>query len=442
MSAAVTAREAALESLMQMRRGGWSDGTLKRVVARAGLDGRDAALCSRMVYGVTQHRALLDFYLGHWCTQRISHLEPVVADILRLGGYQLLFMDKIPHRAAIYETVELCKQHKPRAAGMVNAVLRKCAASKNALPPLPQRNTVERLALQYSHPAWLVRRYIGILGEEETEALLTLNNEPVPTTVQVNPLKTTAKALQEELEAAGITVTAHPWLEGCFTLSGTGDLEKLPAFREGRFTVQDAAARLVAVAAAPEKHDRVLDVCAAPGGKSFALAMDMEDKGDILSCDVHPHKLKLIENGAASLGLRSIRTALADGREAHAAWMGQADLVVADVPCSGLGIIRKKPDIRYKSPELLAALPPIQKAILDNVCQYVRPGGTLVYATCTLLPEENEKQIESFLRTHPDFALTPFTLPALGQCDGMVTLYPHRTGTDGFFICRMTRSER
>lgn len=442
MSAAVTAREAALESLLELQKGGWSDGSLKRIIQRTGLDSRDAALCSRMVYGVVQHRLLLDYYIDHWCTQRAGHLEPVVAYILRLGVYQLLYMDRVPDRAAIFETVELCKRKKPRAAGMVNAVLRKCAASRGALPPLPEKDAAGRLSVQYSHPAWLVRRFIRLLGEEEAEALLALHNRPVPTTAQVNPLKTTPAALRRELEAAGVTVTAHPWLEGCFALTGTGDLEKLPAFREGRFTVQDAAARLVALAAAPKADDRVLDVCAAPGGKSFALAMDMGDRGDILSCDIHPHKLKLIENGAARLGLTSVRTALADGRERHAAWVGKADVVVADVPCSGLGIIRKKPDIRYKSPESLAALPPIQRAILDNACQYVRPGGTLLYATCTLLPEENEGQIESFLRAHPEFTKTPFTLPGLGGCDGAVTLYPHRTGTDGFFICRMTRNER
>ena len=441
MSAAVTARDAALDVLTQTRKGGWSDGTLKRVMAKTSLDSRDAALCSRMVYGVMQQRALLDFYLGRWCTQRVSHLEPVVADILRLGGYQILFMDRMPDRAAIFETVELCKRRKPRDAGMVNAVLRKCAANKNALPPLPQKDTVERLSLQYSHPAWLVRRFIDLLGAAETEQLLALHNQPVATMVQTNPLKTTPEALRRELEESGVEVTPHPWLEGCFSVTGTGDMERLPAFAEGRCTVQDAAARLVSLAAAPKKGDRVLDVCAAPGGKSFSVAMDMGDSGDILSCDIHPHKLKLIENGAARLGLTSIRTALADGRESHAGWLEQADLVIADVPCSGLGIIRKKPDIRYKSPEALAELPPIQKAILDNASRYVRKGGTLVYATCTLLPEENEGQIEAFLKTHPDFTKTPFTLPGLGACDGAVTLYPHRTGTDGFFICRMTRSE-
>ena len=245
---------------------------------------------------------------------------------------------------------------------------------------------------------------------------------------------------EKELRTAGVTVNAHPWLEGCFEVSATGDLERLPAFTEGHFTVQDAAARLVATAAAPQPETRALDMCAAPGGKSFALAIDMGDRGDILSCDIHPHKLALIEKGAARLGIRSIRTALADGREHHAAWENAADLVVADVPCSGLGIIRKKPDIRYKDPKELAELPAIQAAILDNAATYVRPGGVLLYSTCTVLPEENEGVTTAFLDTHPEFALEPFTLPRpIGGCCGQLTLWPQRYGTDGFYICRMRR---
>lgn len=433
------ARDAALETLLQTSRGGWSDGSLKRTVQRAGLDSRDAALCSRLVYGVVQNRALLDYYIDHWCSQRASHLEPVVAYILRLGVYQILFMDKIPERAAVNEAVEQAKRWgRPRAAGMANAVLRKCVASKNALPPLRGKDDADRLALQYSHPRWLVERLIKLLGREEAEQLLALHNQPVPTTIQTNPLKTTPAALRQELEAAGAEVTPHPWLEGCFTVTGTGDLEKLPAFTEGRCTVQDAAARLVSLAAAPDEHARVLDVCAAPGGKSFALAMDMADGGDILSCDIHPHKLKLIESGAQRLGLRSIRTALADGREEHAAWLDQADLVVADVPCSGLGIIRKKPDTRYKRANDLFSLPVIQSEILDNAASYVRPGGVLVYSTCTILPEENEQVTDAFLAQHPDFSMEPFSLP-VGETDGRITLWPQRHGTDGFYICRMRR---
>ena len=295
------------------------------------------------------------------------------------------------------------------------------------------------MTVQYSHPRWLVERLVSLVGAEEAEEFLRLDNRPVATCIQTNPLKTTPEELAQELRDAGVSVQPHPWLAGCFEITGTGDLERLPAFAEGRCTVQDAAARLAAMAAAPAPGDRVLDVCAAPGGKSFAMAMEMGNRGDILSCDIHPHKLKLIENGAARLGITIVRTALADGRERHTAWVEQADVVLADVPCSGLGIIRKKPDIRWKDPAALAALPAIQRAILGNAAAYVRPGGVLVYSTCTVLPEENSGVAETFLAAHPEFTKEEFTLPGIGKCDGDVTLWPQRHGTDGFYICRMRR---
>ena len=436
------ARDTALEVLLQVARANaWSDGSLKHTIAKNKLDSRDASLATRLCYGVIQNKILLDYYIDVWCTQRADHLEPVVLNILRIGGYQILFMDKIPHSAAVNEAVEMVKRWgRPKAAGMVNAILHKFVANWMDMPALPQGSTADYLSVRYSHPKWLVKRLIDLIGPEETEQYLQKNNETVPTTIQVNPLKVAAEKLEKELTAAGISVEKHPWQSGCFLVSGTGDLEGLPAFREGRFTVQDAAARLVATIAAPAPDAKVMDVCAAPGGKSFALAMDMGDKGEILSCDIHPHKLKLIENGALRLGLQSIRTALADGTESHAAWIAQADLVVADVPCSGLGIIRKKPDIRYKDPKELANLPKIQRQILENAAIYVRPGGTLVYSTCTVLPEENEDIIRAFLSIHSEFELTPFELPQpIGKTDGQLTLWPQRYGTDGFYICRMHR---
>lgn len=236
------ARDAALEALLQMeRRGAWSDGSLKRIAAQSGLEARDAALCTRMTYGVVQNRTLLDYYIDHWCTQKAARLEPVVACLLRLGIYQILFMDKVPDRAAVHETVELTKRRgKARAAGMINAVLRKCASSKNTLPQLPQNSFISKAAVQYSHPRWLVERLTALVGEQEAEAFLRLDNEPVPTVIQANPLKTTPAELENELRSDGVRLVPHPWLEGCFEVTGTGDLERLSAFASGRCTVQDA----------------------------------------------------------------------------------------------------------------------------------------------------------------------------------------------------------
>ena len=436
------ARDIALDALMQVERANaWSDEGLRRGITRGGLDSRDAALAARIAYGVMQNRMLLDFYIGCWCSQRPERLESVIRNILRLGGYQILFLDKVPPRAAVNEAVEMTKRHRrEKAAGMVNAILRKFAANREDMPPLPKGSPAQTLSLRYSHPRWLVERLLSLIGEEETEAYLRMNNQVVPTTIQTNPLKGTPEELEKLLRQTGAQVEPHPWLAGCFSVSGTGDLEQLSAFREGRFTVQDAAARLVATVATPAQEDRVLDVCAAPGGKSFAMAMDRRDRGQILSCDVHPHKLKLIDSGAQRLGITSIRTALADAREEHAAWLEQADVVVADVPCSGLGIIRKKPETRYKDPDEIAKLPALQRAILENCARYVKKGGTLVYSTCTILRRENEDVVRAFLAAHPEFAPAPWSHPVCGErADGMVTLLPPEHDTDGFFIAKLKR---
>lgn len=245
----------------------------------------------------------------------------------------------------------------------------------------------------------------------------------------------------EELTRAGGTVTLHPWLPNCLELEGTGSLEDLSAFREGRFYVQDAAARLAVLCAGAEPGMKVLDACAAPGGKSFAAALQMDCKGDILSCDIHPRKVELIREGAARLGLSNIRAEVRDGKVFDPAMEGRFDLVMADVPCSGLGIIRKKPDIRFKDPEALKGLPAVQREILSNVARYVRPGGVLLYATCTILSRENEEVAVWLTEKEKDFTLETFVLPGpIGRVEtGMLTLWPHRHGTDGFFMAKLRR---
>ena len=294
------------------------------------------------------------------------------------------------------------------------------------------------LSLRYSHPKWLVRRLLALLGREEAEAFLAADNAPAPITVQVNPLRTTAQALLERLEAEGVSARMHPWVPDCLELTGTGDLTALPAFREGDFLVQDPAARLVSAVADIQSGERVLDVCAAPGGKSFSAAFAMKGQGRIVACDLHQNKLQRITEGARRLGLTCIETQAADGRVNRPEWRDAFDTVLVDAPCSGLGIIRKKPDTRYKRANDLFSLPVIQSEILDNAASYVRPGGVLVYSTCTILPEENEQVTDAFLAQHPDFSMEPFSLP-VGETDGRITLWPQRHGTDGFYICRMRR---
>lgn len=436
-----SAREAAVLTLTACeRQGAWSDGFLKKVLREQGLDRRDAALATRICYGVQQNKLLLDWHLQKFCKGRLDAMEVKVLCCLRTAAYQLLFMDKIPPSAAVNEAVALTKKHcrNPRAAGMVNGILRSMLREGE----LPDPNTGDKLrdlSIKYSHPMWLVEEFSSILGLSGAQALLETDNQQPPITVQTNVLQTTPDELLERLHAEGVEGELHPWLSGCLLLSGTGDLERLKAFQAGAFYVQDVAARLAVTAAGVTSCSRVLDCCAAPGGKSFAAAIDMKNAGGLVSCDIHPHKMKLIEAGRDRLGLSIIQTVLQSAAETRREWLEKFDTVITDVPCSGLGIIRKKPDIRDKEPKLLEGLPRVQRAVLNNCAQYVRPGGVLLYSTCTLLRRENEDVVEGFLSAHPQFSLEPFELPKFGPQSGWMTFWPHIHGTDGFFVARLRR---
>ena len=281
----------------------------------------------------------------------------------------------------------------------------------------------------------------GLLPEEEVEALLKWDNGEPPVTVQVNTCRATASQVIASLEEEGVTVQRHPWLPDCLILSATGDVAERTAWKEGHIYAQDPAAKLAVLAAGLTPGQKVLDACAAPGGKSFAAAIVMGDEGSITSCDLHAHKKGLIEASASRLGLTSITAQVADGKKFKKNWAEAFDTVIADVPCSGLGVIRKKPEIRYKTLEEIGGLPQIQKDILDNVANYVRPGGVLLYSTCTLRKEENEEVAQAFLAAHPQFKLEGFTLPGpIGEvAEGQCTLWPQRVETDGFFIAKFRR---
>ena len=436
------ARETALNALIACRKNGaWSNGALKQLIARNRLDGRDAALATRLCYGVVQNRGKLDFYLKQLLTGKISNLHPVVRDILHLGLYQLRDMDKIPESAAVNESVELTKKYcrgQKNAPALVNAVLRR------AVRTLGTWQEPVSYADRYSHPEALVALLKQSLPKGMLEPMLIADNTAPPVTVQVNPLKTTALALGEALEAQDIGWESHPWMPDCLVLNGTGSIDQLNAFQEGLFYVQDPASKLsVLCARLPEEGGlRLLDCCAAPGGKSFAAAIAMADRGTVLSRDVHAHKIALIEGGAKRLGIASLQAALQDAAQFRPEWEGTMDVVLADVPCSGLGIIRKKPDIRYRDLETAKELPALQRAILWNQARYVRPGGVLMYSTCTILKRENEEVVSAFLESHPDFHTEKLSLPGNfpGNETGMLTLYPGQYDTDGFFICRLRRN--
>ncbi len=435
-------RETALQALVACRRdGAWSNGILKDYTQRAGLDRREAALAARLCYGVLQNRGLLDFYLKQLLTGKLSALHPALRDVLHLGLYQLWFMDKIPASAAVNESVALARKVCPKqsfAPGLCNAVLRRAAQGREGL------RQPTRLCDKYSHPQKLIDLLGAYVGKDRLEPMLRANNEAPPTVAQVNTLRTTARALVDRLRAEGVEARPHGWMPDCLVLEATGDLEKLPSFQEGLFYIQDAAARLAVLCAQlPQREDfRLLDCCAAPGGKSFAAAIAMGGKGRVLACDVHSHKTALLEKGAQRLGLPGVQVFCQDATAPRPQWEASMDAVIADVPCSGYGIIRKKPDIRYKDPSQMEDLPALQRQILERQATYVKPGGLLIYATCTLVYGENEALVKGFLEDHPEFAPEPLPLPAPlpKNSSGMLHLVPGEYDTDGFFIARLRRA--
>lgn len=432
------ARETALRALITCRRqSGWSNAVLKQTVAQDRLDSRDAALATRLCYGVVQNRGRLDFYLAQLLKGSVKKLHPAVRDILHLGLYQIYDLDKIPDSAAVNESVRLARKYgAPGSDRLVNGVLRNAVRTKGCL------QEPVSYADKYSHPEELVTLLKAALPKGALESVLIADNQAPQTVVQVNTCKITREGLLERLAEEGVTATPHGWMPDCLILGGTGSIERLPSFQQGLFYVQDPASRLSVQCAGLQEGFRVLDCCAAPGGKSFAAAIAMHGTGRVTSCDVYPHKVSLIENGADRLELENITARLQDASAFVPEWEGQMDTVLVDAPCSGLGIIRKKPDIRYRDLKETENLPELQKSILWNQAKYVKKGGVLLYSTCTLLPRENEQVVAAFLDAHPEFSLERLALPEVFPENetGMLTLLPGQYDTDGFFISKMRRN--
>lgn len=411
-------RQAALEALERFRRdSAWSRQVMESIAAKRALDGRDTALASRMFYGVLQNMSLCDHYIDAFTKGR---LEPKVRDILRLGTYQLLFMDKIPPSAAVDQAVRACRAlGYARASGLVNAVLRRIDRERDALPPIPGEGTAAYLSVRYSHPQWLVEELIALRGYGGAEAVLAADNAEPPVYVQVNGCRTT------EAELAKLLPLRRT--EAGLVLDRAGDIAQTDAFQKGLFYVQDPAAHAAVEAAELTPGMRVLDACAAPGGKSFGAAIAMGNTGSVTARDIIAKKLALVARGAERMGLTCIDCVPGDARNIAG---GDYDAVFADVPCSGLGVIRKKPDIRYRPQSELESLPELQGELLEAIATAVRPGGRLIYSTCTWRRVENEAVTGAFLRAHPEFEKVAER-----------TFWPDKDGTDGFYICRMDRAK-
>ncbi|HHY92285.1 MAG TPA: 16S rRNA (cytosine(967)-C(5))-methyltransferase RsmB, partial [Firmicutes bacterium] len=355
---------------------------------------------------------------------------------------------RIPPAAVCYTAVEQAKEvGHAGGARFVNAVLRRLARERDQLEfPDLATDPVRHIALKYSHPEWLVARWLARLGPEETIHLCQADNEPGPLTLRTNTVRISRNELADYFTERGFAVGHFLYAPEALHLKGAGEVERLPGFAEGLFTVQDESSMLAAHALAPHPGERVLDACAGPGGKTTHLAELMGNKGELKALDVHPHKVELIRTAAARLGLGVIHAQAGDARELPASYREHFDRVLVDAPCSGTGVLRRRPDLRWhKSPEEIASLPALQLSILEGAAQAVVPGGSLVYSTCSLEPEENLDVVTAFLKRNPAFVLDDLT-PYLGERlseptlrQGFLQLYPHRHQVDGFFLARLRR---
>ena len=439
------AREAALSVVNEVwDKGAYANVALDRCLHRAALSEIDRRFTTELVYGAVKAGETIDWMLRRFVKRPLKKMPPVICNILRLGIYQLFFMDKVPASAACNESVELAKKYgHAGTVGLVNAVLRTAAREpEKAAFPDGKGKATEHLALVSQHPQWLIRRWIRAFGYEETVQLCDFDNSQPVLSLRTNTLKTSREALLQTLQQQGALVEASAWAPEGILCTKHGSLDAMEALQQGLFQVQDESSMQVAHVLAPQPGEFIIDACSAPGGKTTHIAALMQNRGRILALDIYEHKLALIQENAARLGIDSIETKLLDARKLSSIYAEQADRVLVDAPCSGLGVLRRKPDARWKKDEKqLQELPVLQREILQSAAACVKPGGVLVYSTCTMTKEENEEVIQDFLARHTEFVLekTGGFLPVNKREAEMVQLYPQRDGTDGFFIARMCR---
>ncbi len=441
----MTARESAFLSLQKCESGGaYSNIELSYAIERGHLEGAEKALYTALFYGVIERKLTLDYYIAKLSDRKDDEIDLAVRIILRMGLYQLIYMDKIPESAAVNESVKLATRFyaKKNSTQFINAILRNFIRQRDTLKlPSKAKDPAYHLSVSYSIPKWICELWMEAYGMEDTVRILeTVNSHPAMT-LRVNTLVISAQDLLALLKKAGISAHISSISKTAIVLDRAVPMDKLEALHDENkarlFFIQDEASSLCVDVMAAKAGELILDACACPGGKSFGMALSMENKGEIHAYDLHKNKLSLIENGAKSLGIDIIKAGVQNASKYNEAFP-KFDKILCDVPCSGLGVIAKKPDIRYKNREDIVRLPVLQAEILENCAGYLKDGGTLVYSTCTIHPSENREIVEGFLKNHPEFSLCPFTALEK-ETDGMLEILPFWYDTDGFFIAKLCK---
>ena len=427
-------RKLALASLVRADAlSSYSNLEINTVISRSELTKKNVALYTALYMGVTEKLITLDYAIAQYSSVGLDKLDIETKNALRLGFYQLMLMDRIPDYSAVSETVSICPK---RSKGFVNAVLRSFLRNEKRVD-YPE-DEWERFSIISSTPAYIIDIFRESYGDEAARLLLSETDTQIGISLRINTLKTEVSQILSKLEGRKIEYkTESLCSDVAVVYAPVSEIEDI--IESGEAFVQDIASRTAVKIFEPKAGMRILDACACPGGKSFSSAIDMENRGEIISCDLHRSKLSLIERGAKGLGIDIIRVREQNGKEYVPELECSFDKVLCDVPCSGLGVIRKKPDIKYKKADSVDNLPSIQRDILENCARYVKVGGELMYSTCTLNKRENEDVVCSFLNANPNYEPVEFKVGDISSENGMYTFLPYVTGSDGFFVAKMRR---
>ncbi|MGF7185705.1 16S rRNA (cytosine967-C5)-methyltransferase [Desulfitispora alkaliphila] len=430
---------------------GYANITVNKFLERKDISKADRSFITQIVYGVLRHKGTLDWVIHQFTKNKFKKIKPNVLIILRIGLYQIMFMDRVPVSAACNESAKLARSFAHEGiVKFVNGVLRNISRNIGDIKwPDYDQDPASYIAVKFSHPKWLVEKWIKQFGVEATKGICEENNKPATTWIRCNTMKTNRVQLFECLEANGVKCIESELVPEGIAISGYDSLGRIDQFKEGLFTAQDESSMIVGHVLAPKPETVVIDACSAPGGKTTHLAQLMQDKGSILAYDIHPHKIDLVNQNAQRLGLSSIKVEVADATELHNKVTNQVDYVLVDVPCSGTGVIGRRADARWnKTLDSITEVTKLQYNIITSASKCVKPGGVLVYSTCSIEPEENLELVERFLRENKNFKMeniielltfNPKEEDKIMAKKGYFQFLPHKHKTDGFFVCRLRK---